>query len=131
MEALDGDIRDWLESFSAAVRARCYECGRDLFDPAVLGFGTRAARADGLDALEARQWRKIWETTRDFRFDLGSARCESAGERAWIGATWSSTGLLPGGATFPRSGRATIVLVRTPDGWRAVHTHFSMAPHEP
>jgi ketosteroid isomerase-like protein len=131
MESLEREIQDWLESFATAVRARCYDCGRRLFDRGVLGFGTRAERVDGLDALESRQWREIWETTRDFRFDLGSARCDSTGHQAWVGALWSSTGLRPGGATFPRCGRATIVLVRRPEGWRAVHTHFSMAPPEP
>jgi ketosteroid isomerase-like protein len=131
LESLDREIRGWLESFATAVRARRYDRGRRLFDQQVMGFGTRAARVDGLDALEARQWREIWETTRDFRFDLESARFESVDGQAWVGALWSSTGLLPCGGTFPRSGRATIVLVRRPEGWRAVHTHFSLDPREP
>lgn len=131
MASVDPQIRDWLESFAAAVRARCYECGRRLCDPLVLGFGTAVARAEGLDSLEADQWRDVWERTRGFRFDLESARCEATDGHAWVAATWSSTGVLPGGGTFPRSGRATIVLVRRPLGWRAVHTHFSLTPRDP
>jgi len=122
------EIVRWLEEFAAAVRAVDYARGARLFDPLALGFGTVAERADGLDALARSQWRHVWDATEGFRFDLEAARIEVEGDLAYVAATWSSTGFDEAGAPFPRAGRATIVLRHGKDGWRAVHTHFSLSP---
>lgn len=121
-------IERWLEEFAAAVRAADYARGAGLFDPAALGFGTVAERADGLERLVREQWRRTWGVTRGFRFDLGDARIEIAGEVAWVAATWSSTGFDAAGKPFPRAGRATLVLRQDAARWRAVHSHFSLLP---
>jgi ketosteroid isomerase-like protein len=121
-------VQRWLAEFAAAVRAADYARGAALFDPEVVGFGTVAERADGRERLEKDQWRRIWGVTRGFRFELDRARVETAGDLAWVAATWSSTGLDAAGKPYPRCGRATLVLRRGESGWRAIHTHFSLRP---
>jgi ketosteroid isomerase-like protein len=121
-------IRRWLDAFAAAVRAADYARGAELFDPDALGFGTVVERAEGLNRLAEAQWKRVWDATEGFAFHVGGARIEVRGDIAWVASTWSSTGVTEGGAPFPRSGRATIVLRRRGDGWRAVHTHFSLTP---
>ncbi|MCU0670276.1 MAG: nuclear transport factor 2 family protein [Myxococcota bacterium] len=126
---MESEIEEWLRAFAKAVRERDYASGRSLFAPDVLAFGTVAERAEGIDALVARQWRVVWETTRGFEFDYGSLRGERHGDRAWIAAAWSSmaaTGAHAEGRR--RTGRATLVLARDDRGWRALHTHFSLTP---
>ena len=123
------EVEQWLERFAACVRARDYDAGRKLFAHDVVGFGTYTPFAEGLDKLVENQWKPVWSATRDFRFDVAGARIEVRGELAWAAANWSSTGIGPGGETFERRGRATIVLRRDCDGWRAVHTHLSHNPN--
>lgn len=125
MEATE--IGRWMEAFAAAVRAADYARGVALFHPDALGFGTVVERADGVERLRREQWQKVWEVTRGFRFDPG-ARIRVLGGCAWVAATWSSTGVRQSGESFPRVGRATLVLERAPSGWLAVHTHFSLRP---
>jgi ketosteroid isomerase-like protein len=122
---MESEIEEWLRAFAQAVRERDYATGRSLFAPDVVAFGTVAERAEGIDALVARQWRVVWETTRGFEFDAGSLRGERHGDRAWIAATWSSVAETEGRR---RTGRATLVLARDDRGWRALHTHFSLTP---
>lgn len=122
------EVLAWLRHFASAVRDRDEERACELFDATVLGFGTVADRADGLDALRVEQWRHIWPLTSGFDFDYQSARIDEADAQAWVAAGWTSTGYDRGGAPFARTGRATIVLRRSAGGWRAVHTHFSLCP---
>jgi ketosteroid isomerase-like protein len=121
-------VERWLEEFAAAVRAADYARGAALFEKDALGFGTVAARAEGLEDLVRSQWRQVWDSTEGFAFDLAGARIEVKGDLAWVAAGWSSTGLDPSGAPFPRVGRATLVLRRHGEGWRAAHSHFSLRP---
>jgi len=113
---------------AAAVRAADYARGAALFDPGALGFGTVAERAQGLDVLMRDQWRHVWDATEGFRFHLDGARIEVEGDLACAASGWSFKGFAADGAPIPRVGRATIVLRRGKDGWRAVHTHFSLSP---
>jgi ketosteroid isomerase-like protein len=122
------EIERWLDAFAAAVRAADYDRGAGLFDPAALGFGTVATRAEGLESLRREQWQRTWGATRGFRFDMGGTRIETRDGLAWVAATWSSTGFDARGLPFPRLGRATLVLRRGAVGWLAVHTHFSLRP---
>ena len=134
MQSLPPDIEAWLKAFSRAVRERDFASGKKLFDPAVLSFGTVCFRVEGLDQLADGQWQAVWPNTRDFDFEYPSARALPDASQATVLATWSSTGLDSAGEKFQRRGRATIVLRRAGSGWKAVHTHFSIAPsheHDP
>jgi ketosteroid isomerase-like protein len=125
------DVRDWLRAFAAAVRSRDYAAGRALFAPDVRGFGSVAVLADGLEALEAEQWRRVWDATEGFDFHAGSVAIRVSGDLALATALWSSTGIDPDRKPYPRAGRATLVLARGASGWRAVHSHFSFEPEAP
>jgi ketosteroid isomerase-like protein len=122
---------DWLRSMQARVRARDYAGARELFAADVTGFGTVAGAAAGLDELERLQWRRVWPRTRDFAFDLDGARTFERDGLVGVAARWTSTGLADDGTTFPRSGRATLLLDRRGDRLVAVHSHFSTAPAPP
>lgn len=119
------EIEAWLRAFARAVRERDYAAGASLFAPEVVAFGTVAERVEGVGELAARQWRVVWETTHGFDFDYGSLRCEVCGDRAWIASSWSS---LADAGNRRRAGRASLVLKRSEDRWRAIHSHFSLAP---
>jgi len=123
------EVRNWLGRFAHAVRSRDYHAGRGMFDPAALGFGTVAPRADGLDALAKTQWERVWSRTAGFGFDLDHATIAVEGELAWAAVEWTSTGF-HGKAPVQRTGRATIVLRWRTDAWYAIHTHFSRTPGE-
>jgi ketosteroid isomerase-like protein len=128
MEPLPSDIESWLKAFSRAVRDRNFVEGKNLFDGNVVSFGTVCFRVEGLDTLAAQQWRAVWPNTENFEFDYPSARALVEARQAVIVADWSSTGFAPGGVRFQRRGRSTLVLRRETSGWKAVHTHFSLAP---
>ncbi|MBI3637372.1 MAG: nuclear transport factor 2 family protein [Candidatus Rokubacteria bacterium] len=121
-------LRAWLTAWQERVRAVDFAGGRALCAPDVFGFGTYAEFVDGLDAVEAGQWRHIWSTIRDFTIDAERARGAIAGDRAWVAAMWTSRGTRPDGSTFPRPGRCTVAFERRDGRWLAVHTHFSLTP---
>ena len=128
-EAADAIARAWLAEMEACVRdvdfARC----RAIFADEVVGFGTRAAVAIGLEALEAEQWRHVWGRIRGFTFVAEELRCARYGDEAlWLGCPWTSEGRGPDGAWRQRPGRITAVLERRDGRWLAVHTHHSLVP---
>lgn len=128
--AVPGDIRAWLLSLQDCVRAVDYERAMPLFLPEVVGFGTYSGVLDGLDRLARDQWRNVWPTIRDFTFRLNELRAGVAagGDLAWAACPWDSLGRGDVGATFPRPGRMTAILVNDGGNWRAAHTHFSLYP---
>lgn len=131
----DADERsalDWLATWGACVASADFDGARPLFDRDVVGFGTRAEVAVGLERLVAEQWRHVWPAIGDFCFDIGTAVVFVAGDRrqAVIACGWTSTGRRGDGTVGHRPGRATIVLRRDDPSapWRGVHTHFSLSP---
>ena len=66
---------DWLEGFSAHVRAVDYASARPLFHPEILAFGTHQDVLPSLEAWVNTQWDNVWPKTDDFRFTIaGNAR---------------------------------------------------------
>jgi len=128
MEPLPGDIESWLKAFSRAVRERDFASGKKLFENGVVSFGTVCFRVEGIDALAAKQWQAVWPNTEDFEFDYATARAFVDARTAAVVAGWTSTGVAHDGPRFQRRGRSTLVLRRGASGWKAVHTHFSLAP---
>lgn len=123
-------IHDWLKGFSQAVRARDYESGRRFFSEEVIGFGSVAERCDGLQNLEVRQWRKVWDATTGFEFDLDTAAVNAEQNMAWAACSWQSFGTTAEGQTLLRRGRSTFVFCRIDGQWLAVHSHFSLEPRQ-
>jgi ketosteroid isomerase-like protein len=126
-------VTDWLEEFAACVRNRDLHHGRELFDPRVRSFGTRAEDAHDLGDLVERQWSRVWFNTRGFRFldETIEEISSEDGSQVCVLALWKSEGLASDGKTFVRRGRCTVVLRRCdsdPTRYVAVHTHFSKTP---
>jgi ketosteroid isomerase-like protein len=120
--------RDWLAALERCVRGVDYESAQPLFAPEVQAFGTYAAIVDGRDALRREQWQPIWPAIRAFTFRLAEARCVGNGRLLGVIVPWDSLGVRPDGTTFPRPGRATLILIHRDNRWVAVHSHFSLAP---
>ena len=108
MEGDVGEIRQWLEDFSAAVRAVDYERGMTMFASDVVGFGTFASMLEGLEPLVAGQWRNIWGVTRGFTFRLEQLHCGIDGDLAWVAVPSDSQGQDATGDWYDRPGRATL-----------------------
>lgn len=128
----EASLREWLRTWGDCVARVDFEAARPLFAHDVLGFGTRAEVADGLELLVADQWRHVWPSISGFAFDVERARLFVCTDRtlAVIAATWTSIRTSSERAAVPRTGRATVVVRResASQPWRGVHTHFSLTP---
>lgn len=129
-------LRAWLAAWDPLVASVDFVPARVLFAPNVAAFGTYAAEVmESRQRLEDEQWRQVWPTIDDFKFDLGGMKTALSADRCMglIMVNWSSMGRDSDGATFDRPGRATVVLMR-PDRdqpWCAIHSHFSLVPGTP
>ena len=126
----------WLAQWDPLVAAVDFVPARALFAPNVAAFGTYAAEVmESRQRLEDEQWRQVWPTIDDFKFDLQGMKTALSADRCMglIMVNWTSTGYHQDGQTFCRPGRATVVLTR-PDlaqPWCAIHSHFSLLPGTP
>jgi ketosteroid isomerase-like protein len=128
--ATAAEVRDWLDRFAACVREVDYAAARPFWHPDIVIFGTYRDLVKSLSAWSERQWNNVRPRTADFRFDLANTMVMASpdGAMAVAIAPWTSTGFHENGMRFDRPGRATIVLVRQPDGhWLGVHSHMSLA----
>jgi ketosteroid isomerase-like protein len=121
-------LRDWLRQWQARVRARDFAGGRALCAPDMIAFGTRAEFVEGIEHVEAEQWRRVWNDIHDFTVHADEARGGVDGDRGWVAALWDSRGVRADGSTFHRPGRCTILFERREGRWLATHTHFSLTP---
>lgn len=124
-------IKRWFDDWGAMVAARRFEDARALFHPAAIGFGTWMDLVEGLDQLEAKQWRSIWGAIRDFRHETAKTlKVLVSPDRLMASGlvTWTSTGFDEAGAAYERPGRTTSLFVRDEPGqpWRSIHTHVSL-----
>lgn len=119
---------DWLEGFSAHVRAVDYASARPLFHPEILAFGTHQDVLPSLEAWVNSQWDNVWPKTDDFRFTISETHVLVSDDStlAVVIAPWTSTGFNPDGTSFERPGRATIVFHKTSNTWLGVHSHLSL-----
>ncbi len=121
-------VLDWAIRFAACVRAVDYRAAYPFWHPEVLAFGTQEAVLQGLAPFRDRQWDGVWPRTADFAFATYAARvlASADGGLAILIAPFISTGFARDGTPFPRPGRATVVLMRGPEGWLAIHSHMSL-----
>lgn len=131
----EASVRSWLAGWGAEVARVDFDAAEPRFADDVVGFGTKATMARGRSSLRAEQWSHVWPHIDDFRFDAEQGDVWVSPDRlqAVIAAAWHSTGRAADGGSFPRGGRATVVLSRaTLDApWLGLHTHFSLAPIDP
>ena len=122
-------VREWLVEMQACVRAVDYDRGERIFAPDVVAFGTFEGMVEGRPPLRSAQWSQIWPTIGDFTFRLDDLHSGTDGDFAWGACPWDSTGRRVDGSPFARPGRMTVVLERREGHWLAIHTHFSLFPH--
>jgi ketosteroid isomerase-like protein len=120
--------RAFLSEMQTCVRGVDFVRAHTLFADDVVAFGTYAAVVSGRDQLEREQWANVWPTIREFTFVLGELHCLGDDHTICVVVPWDSVGTDTEGRTFPRPGRATLLLAERGGRWIAVHSHFSRAP---
>ena len=96
-----------------------------MFAEDAIAFGSKVEMMTSRAALEREQWRAVWPTMEDYRYDLSTLEVAISPDRlmAMGAAIFRSTGLHAGQARrFDRNGRATATLMRD-RGRRAVDLH--------
>src|SRR2546430_2223657 len=121
--------QEWLRTFEAAVRARDFAVGRELFATDAMAFGTWARAVAGLDNIVREQWQNVWPRIRNFHFE-GDTSVHASGDSARIAGGWLTEVTGPDGRPVTRPGRGTFVLERRSGKWLAVHSHFSLLPSQ-
>ena len=113
-------VRQWFDTLSKHCRAVDYEGARSIFADDMI------AR----ELAEEKQWRNVWGTIREFRYDLSKIEAIVSADRLTaVGmGVWQSWGFHPNGDRFDRPGRTTVVLGRKAVGnpFVATHTHMSL-----
>ena len=106
-----------------------------MFVEDAVAFGSKVDMVTTLDVLEAEQWRAVWSTIEDYRYDLSTLEVILSPDRLMaVGAAiFRSTGFHEDGSRFDRPGRVSASLMRTGIGapWMATHTHVSLKPGTP
>ena len=116
-------VARWMAAFESAIKTENYPVGRSLFSLNVIGFGTTAIRADGLDSLMDNQWKTRWPTNQNFHFLPDTAKMLWSND-------WLTTILTVEWECDARRGRATMILQAYPeqDKLLCTHSHFSENP---
>ena len=123
-------VRAWFDALSGHCRAIDYEGARPIFAEDMIAFGTFTDFMSGRDLAEQKQWRNVWGTIRNFRYDLDKVEAIVSADRLTaVGmGVWQSDGYHPNGDRFERPGRTTVTLGRKAvgDPFVATHTHMSL-----
>ena len=123
-------VRAWFDTLSKHCRAVDYEGARPIFAEDMIAFGTFTDFMHGRELAEQKQWRNVWGTIRNFRYDLDKVEAIVSADRLTaVGmGVWNSDGFYPNGDRFDRRGRTTTVMGRhkVGDPFVATHTHMSL-----
>ena len=123
-------VRAWFDALSRHCRAVDYEGARAIFADDMIAFGTFTDFMHGRELAEQKQWRNVWGTIRNFRYDLDKVEAIVSADRLMAAgmAVWQSDGYYPNGDRFDRPGRTTVTLARLAvgDPFVATHTHMSL-----
>jgi ketosteroid isomerase-like protein len=128
-------VAEWYQRWSGYVAAVDFKPARELFAEDVIAFGTKVEVVASQPHLEREQWRSVWPSIEDFRFDTSTLEVITSPDRLMaMGALiFRSIGLQPGGQKFERNGRSTVTLMRDAVGapWICTHSHISLKPGTP
>jgi len=128
-------VAEWFVRWAALVANVDIKRVREMFAEDAFAFGSKVEMVRTRAALEAEQWRAVWPTMADYRYDLSTLEMTVSPDRlmATAAAIFHSTGFHEDGATFERPGRVTVALMRETIGapWFATHTHVSLKPGTP
>lgn len=128
-------IADWFQHWGDLVAQVDFRRAQEIYTEDVIAFGSLGKMLTSRDDLEQEQWRKVWPTVADYRYDLSTLEIVTSPDRlmAMGAALFHSTGFHQDGRTFERIGRVTATLMREAVGapWYATHTHVSLRPGTP
>jgi ketosteroid isomerase-like protein len=128
-------IAEWFVRWGELVANVDIKSVRELFAEDAFAFGSKVEMVRSREALEAEQWRMVWPTMEDYRYDLDTLELAVSPDRLMVtaAAIFHSTGFHKDGSTFNRPGRVTAALMREAIGapWYATHTHVSLKPGTP
>jgi ketosteroid isomerase-like protein len=123
-------VRTWFDTLAKYCRAVDYEGARPIFAEDMIAFGTFTDFMIGREPAEQKQWRNVWGTIRNFRYDLDKVEAIVSADRLMaVGmGVWQSDGYYANGDRFDRPGRTTVTLARQAvgDPFVATHTHMSL-----
>ena len=106
-----------------------------MFAEDAIAFGSKVEMVTSQAELEREQWRAVWPSIDDYRYDLATLEVVMSPDRLMaMGAViFRSTGLHENGKKFERNGRATVTLMRPSVGapWTCTHSHVSLKPGTP
>jgi len=135
LDQFENEIHCWLKKFALCVRALDFESGKKMFLQEIYCFGSIASTLSGIDDLVENQWKQVWPNISDFDFDYKNLHFKLSDNNnfACILCPWTSTGCHPGGNSFQRPGRLTLILIKdeSQNKWLAYHTHYSLNPGTP
>jgi len=128
-------VGDWFAKWGDMVSRVDFKSARALFADDAVAFGSVTEMMTSQASLEADQWRQVWPTIEDYRYDLSTLEVMMSPDRLMaVGVViFRSTGLNADKTKFVRNGRATAVLMRSAVGapWLCTHTHISLKPGTP
>lgn len=128
-------IELWFVRWAELVANVDFKRVREIFVEDAVAFGSKVEMVTSRAALERDQWRPIWPTMADYRYDLATLEVIVSPDRLMaVGAAiFRSTGFHKDGSRFDRPGRVTAALMRSAleAPWLATHTHVSLKPGTP
>ena len=128
-------VADWYARWGDLVADVNFKVARPMFAEDAVAFGSRVDMMTSQAQLEREQWRAVWPSIEDYRYDLSTLEVVTSPDRLMaMGAViFRSTGVHPDGQKFPRNGRATVTLMRGAIGapWLCTHSHISLKPGTP
>ncbi|MEX2127415.1 MAG: DUF4440 domain-containing protein [Xanthobacteraceae bacterium] len=128
-------VEEWFMRWAELVAKVDIKRVREIFVEDAIAFGSKVEMVTTREALEAEQWRLVWPTMADYRYDLSTLKVVMSPDRLMAvgAAVFRSTGFHKDGSRFDRPGRVTASLMRTGLGtpWLATHTHVSLKPGTP
>ena len=128
-------IADWIAHWGDLVAEVNFKAVRPMFAEDAIAFGSRVEMMTSQAQLEAEQWRAVWPSIEDYRYDLSTLQVVLSPDRlmAMAAVIFRSTGLHADHKKFERNGRATVTLMRPAVGapWLCTHSHVSLKPGTP
>jgi ketosteroid isomerase-like protein len=128
-------VGEWYARWGDLVADVNFRAARPMFAEDVVAFGSKVEMMTSQAQLEREQWRAVWPTIEDYRYDLSTLQVVTSPDRLMaMGAViFRSTGLHRDGSRFERNGRCTVTLMRAAVDapWICTHSHVSLSPGTP
>ena len=128
-------VKEWYDRWSGYVADVNFTAARPTFAEDAIAFGSKVEVMTSQAQLEAEQWRSVWPSIENYRFDTSTLELIMSPDRlmAMGACIFRSTGIHSDGKTFERNGRSTVTLMRPSVGapWVCTHSHISLKPGTP